>query len=300
MNKKNIIIIVLSLLLVVALSIIIILIMNNQNRIHEIEGQVIITDSNYILISSDEEDYIINNISNKYEMDDVVKITYKEKDIDRKNSPKSIKAKSDKLIHHSTKQEESSSEKTETSKPSKVETPTVTTTPIESTSNTGSQPSADKDEEVLNYVDDMKKEFDAGTIKDSLKSGFISAVDFLFYDGKIKGHTFSELTDSAKLKVLGVALYFDGKIDKYFPGYKESISNTATKVYTNIKERVVKTYLEVTTRVCDSNAEACRDAKESFGELKTNFGLSWQLIKEISKDGVNNLKEWYEIFSGKV
>ena len=121
-------------------------------------------------------------------------------------------------------------------------------------------------------------------------------VDFLFYNGTIKGHTFNDLTSSAKLKVLSMALYFDSKIDKYFPGYKESISNTASKIYTNVKERIVKAYLTITTSICNANSELCNEAKSNFQELKNNFGLTWELLKDIAGDGLANLKNWYEIW----
>src|SRR5699024_3930891 len=92
--------------------------------------------------------------------------------------------------------------------------------------NSSSQVTKSADEEVLSYVNTLKANANNG-ITDTLKSGFITIVDFLFYDGTIAGHTFSELTTSAKLEVLKVALWVDDKIDSVFPGYKETISNGA-------------------------------------------------------------------------
>ena len=159
-----------------------------------------------------------------------------------------------------------------------------------------SNATGDADSLVLSYFEDYQADINSENLGSSVKSGFVSIVDFLFYNGTIKGHTFGELTDSAKLKVLAMALYFDGKIEKYFPGYKESISSATNKVYTNIKEEIVTTYLNVASKVCTSNSDACEKAKNGFAELKKNFSLTWDLIKDIAGDGLTNLKNWYEIW----
>ena len=140
---------------------------------------------------------------------------------------------------------------------------------------------------------------DKPSLGESAKEYFVTIIDFIFYKGTIKGYTFNELSNSVKLKVLSSALYFDSKIDKYFPGYKESISSTTKKIYTNVKAGIISTYLEITTTICNSNDELCASAKIGFQSLKKNFGLTFDLIKEIAGDGINNLKNWYEIWSGK-
>lgn len=152
------------------------------------------------------------------------------------------------------------------------------------------------DETVLDYFNSYKNNIDTSKTNNTLKSGFVTIVDFLFYNGTIRGHTFSDLTNTAKLKVLSLALYFDTKIEEYFPGYKESISSTVNKVYTNIKAKIVEAYLNITTKICTSNPEMCVEAKEGFTELKKNFSLTWDLIKDIAGDGITNLKNWYEIW----
>ena len=136
-------------------------------------------------------------------------------------------------------------------------------------------------------------------ITDTLKSGFITIVDFLFYDGKIAGHTFSELTTSAKLEVLKAALWVDDKIDSVFPGYKETISNGANKVYTSVKGMIVSTYLDITTSICSSHSDLCESAKRDFQSLKQSFGFTWDMIKDLASSGLDKLKNWYEIWSGK-
>ncbi|MDE5539114.1 MAG: hypothetical protein K2J20_01340 [Bacilli bacterium] len=208
----------------------------------------------------------------------------------------------------------SSTSNTNTSVSNSSNTTTSTTTKPNASNNTSSnsvsKPNAGSsnsntitnstpDEEVLTYFNNLEKEFNATSLKDGLKSEFIRVIDFMFYNGTIKGYTFDGLSNTAKLKVLSVALYFDSKIDKYFSGYKESIANATTKVYTNIKARIVTLYLNLTTTICSNNSELCASAKEGFNDLKTNVGISWNLIKEIAGDGFTSLKNWYEIWSGK-
>lgn len=131
-----------------------------------------------------------------------------------------------------------------------------------------------------------------------LKKGFVTIVDFIFYDEPINGYTFKGLTSEAKLKIMKIALSIDNKIEEYFPGYKETISNGAKKVYSNIKGFVVELYLDTTTMICKNNASVCQNAKEDFAYMKKSFGITWDLIKSLAEAGTEKLKEWYEIFRG--
>ncbi len=279
---KNVSIIILSLALIISIAIIVYLLSNKFNAIQEIEGKVIVVDKNYLIIESSEEDYLINGSKNEYEIGDIVKFKYKTKNLNSKNSPKSIKIDDEKLVEKT--EDEHLDDDNEPEIP-----PVIDKNP----------PVIDKDKEVLNYFQNLEKDFKSGSIKESLKDGFITVVDFLFYEGKIKGYKFSDLSDSAKLKVLSMVLYFDEKIDTYFPDYKESISSTSGKIYTNVKKDIVESYLNVTTKVCEYNEDLCITAKNGFQTLKKNFGLTWELIKDIAGDGLDKIKKWYEIFSNK-
>lgn len=131
-----------------------------------------------------------------------------------------------------------------------------------------------------------------------LKKGFVTIVDFIFYDEPINGYTFKELASETKLKIMKIALSIDNKIEEYFPGYKETISSGAKKVYSNIKGFVVELYLDTTTMICKNNASVCQNAKEDFAYMKKSFGITWDLIKSLAEAGTVKLKEWYEIFRG--
>lgn len=152
---------------------------------------------------------------------------------------------------------------------------------------------------VLSYFSETESELKNASLREKAKEKFITIVDFLFYGGEINGYTFSEISTKTKLKVLQIALSIDAKIDSYFPGYKETITSTTSRVYTNIKEIVVKKYLELTTKICTNDPETCESAKQGFQEMKKSFSITWDLIKDLASSGVSNLKEWYEIYSGK-
>lgn len=149
--------------------------------------------------------------------------------------------------------------------------------------------------EKLNQDIDTYKNSDNTTMKEKIKTGFITVVDFLFYDGVIKGHTFDELTGEAKIKVLTLALKIDNKIEEYFPNYKESIKDKTSA----FKEKVALLYLEATAKLCESVGEdSCNLARENFKDMKESFGFTWEGIKKVASTSASKLsvllKEWYQ------
>lgn len=129
------------------------------------------------------------------------------------------------------------------------------------------------------------------SLREKIKTGFITIVDFIFYDKEVKGYTFDELTTSAKLKVIEIALSIDNKIDQYFPDYKDTIKDK----YTDIKGKLAIKYLEFTQNLCESVSEdVCNQAKEDFNTMKESFDFTWELVKELAKTGSNKVKMFYE------
>lgn len=131
-----------------------------------------------------------------------------------------------------------------------------------------------------------------------LKKGFVKIVDFLFYNEPIKGKTFSDLKESAKLKIIKAALYLDDKIDNLFPGYKEKISTTAKNIYTKVKSKAVELYYNLTTKICSNNENLCTTAREEFQKIKDALKITWEYLKDLGGDGLEGLKQWYESFRG--
>lgn len=297
MNKekiKNIIIIVLICLLVLVTTLFIIS-KKDENKSNEVTVTVEAVGKKYLLGSSKNKDYLITNYKGDYKEKDKIKFTYKNKDKKEKDGLTNIKVSDEDLIvDYKAKEEEKTVEKSESSKDyqSTDNSSTITTNNNQVNS---SSTDTNIDDEVVTYVNTLKDD----STTSSLKTNFVTLVDFIFYDGTIKGHTFKELTNEAKLKVLETMLYLDSKVEKYFPNYKEEISSKTGRAYTTVKDKVVSSYLNITSAICSKDSSICDSAKEDFQNLKKNFGLTWSVIKEVAGDSKESIKNWYEIWSGK-
>lgn len=175
----------------------------------------------------------------------------------------------------------------------------ITTSQTTSVSKNGTTTTKKKDiknadENVVAYFNNEVNTADTKS-KGTLKNAFIKVVDFIFYDKDINGYYFKDLTASAKLKVIGLALKLDNIIDSHFPGYKDELSSS----YNKAKDNLITLYLNLTSEFCKNNDSICESAKNDFSLLKESLNLSWDVIKNLAKSGTNKLKEWYEIFSGK-
>ncbi len=153
------------------------------------------------------------------------------------------------------------------------------------------------EEDVVTSLEELKSEVDRSShITSSIKQGFIELVDFLFYDGTIRGKTFSSLSNSAKLKVLKIAFLIDTKIEEKFPDYKESIKSASSFAYDKFREKVIVSYFDLAAKVCQENEESCTTAKEGISELKKSGSLTWQFIKNLTSSSISKLKSWYEVW----
>ena len=148
--------------------------------------------------------------------------------------------------------------------------------------------------ETIEYNDPLEyfEEVNNSNDENKIKKGFTNVVDFLFYGKEINGKTLNDLTDSAKLKIMKIALSLDSKIEDKFPNYKNKIADK----YKEIKSKVVQLYVETTTKICTNHEQLCIDAKNDFNSLKESFGLTFDYIKKYGTEGIDKLKEWYENF----
>ena len=200
------------------------------------------------------------------------------------------------------KSEDKSIEVTTTNVVSNNETTTkvVTTTTKEKTLKNNSNENIDSI--VVNYVESIKTKLDSYSKnennKATAKEYFCNIVDFIFYDGSIKGHTFNELSSSAKAKVIYYALIIDNKIESNYPGYKDSLSEK----YSNIKAKLVGKYISICEYVKTNEPELYENLKSDFILLKKSVGLTWSVVssafKYVGGNVVNLAKEWYENFRG--
>ncbi len=212
--------------------------------------------------------------------------TMKEKE-QEKRDVEIKKIESKKKVEEEKKQNQEETKKTEgnerreTSQPNTQENPT---TPIVTPKT---------EEDVVAYFSTQEAYAEAGendvSAREQLKSGVRTIYQFLFQGGTIHGKTFHELSSSAKLKVLKIALSIDQKIDSYFPNYKDKIKEGAS----NLKSKVIVTYLETTNKICTNHEDICNQAREDFKTMKNSFKISFSLISGLVKEGGAALKEWY-------
>lgn len=164
------------------------------------------------------------------------------------------------------------------------------------------------EEEVEEYISNIENDvillddnLDSND-KNKLKEYFITLTDFIFYDGKIKGITFKELSIEAKEKVLIIYEAIDNKIESIWPDYKETIKTNSTRAYNSIKDKFNELKEEVKNKYIEEvGEEAYNNQVEVFLEDKDRLiqsikpridyveGKSKALYEEV-KDKMN---DWY-------
>lgn len=155
---------------------------------------------------------------------------------------------------------------------------------------------------VINYVESIKTKLDNYSNNESnkktAKEYFCNIVDFIFYGGEIKGHTFNELTTSGKAKVIYYALIIDSKIDNKWPGYKDTLSEK----YNDIKAKLIGKYISICEYVKTNEPELYENLCNDLKLLKKSVDLTWDLVSRALKYVGGNIislaKEWYENFRG--
>ena len=239
----------------------------------------------------------------KYKIGDIVYVTYY-KDIE---NPKTIEL----VMSKETKEE--TTEVVETPEETTTVVAVVTTTKttkkqVESKKQAESKKEAqlatneNVDSIILNYVESIKTKIDnystTESNKKTAKEYFCTIVDFIFYGGEIKGHTFNELSSSAKAKVIYYTLIIDSKIDNKFPGYKDTLNEK----YNDIKAKLIAKYISIVEYVKTNEPELYEGLKSDFVLLKKSVGLTWNLVssalKYVGGNIVSLAKEWYENFRG--
>lgn len=304
--------ILLTLLIVVTLFLLVLTSISLFNDLHEEEkvskenkiyGTVLENGTNYVKVKTlDDEVYVIHTKDELREGDFIV--AYFDQD-DRGFSGKSkievIAGAQEDIINENPISSPTTTTSTTAMSTTKTTSKRTTTKKRETTS----APSAPLDDaEIISY---FSREYEAistyrdnQTFKEKAKEKFITFVDFIFYDGEIKGRKFDELTASAKAKVIYYTLLLDAKIDSKWPDYKDNIANK----YKDIKAKLVAKYMEITTSICENNQDNCANVKNDFALLKKSIGLTWDVLKQAFSYVYNNSKEqlikWYEVFSGKI
>ena len=174
------------------------------------------------------------------------------------------------------------------------------------TSNTETNTYSSNDEVVINSLESSLTKINNGStsdssFSDSAKGVFVSIVDFLFYDGEINGVTFDELTDSGKQKVLEIASKVDNAIESKIPGYKETISDTASKAFNKASE-VIKSGANnlnnfAKEKLGEENYQSIIDAKDELVYYTKN---AINFLGDVGGKVFNSVKDkldsWYQDF----
>lgn len=166
----------------------------------------------------------------------------------------------------------------------------------------------EKDNIVIDELNNTLKNIEESTqdenFKDKASSTFISIVDFLFYDGTIKGVTFDELTEKGKEKVLEIASKIDVKLEEKCPGYKETISNSTSKAYQKASEIIKKGAKNINdfakSALGDENYQAIIDAKDELVKYsKESLNYVTGAGSKVFNNTKEKLNEWYQNFKNK-
>lgn len=166
----------------------------------------------------------------------------------------------------------------------------------------------EKDNIVIDELNNTLKNIEESTqdenFKDKASSTFISIVDFLFYDGTIKGISFDELTEKGKEKVLEIASKIDVKLEEKCPGYKEKISNSTSKAYQKASKIIKKGAKNINdfakSALGDENYQAIIDAKDELVKYsKESLNYVTGAGSKVFNNTKEKLNEWYQNFKNK-
>ena len=149
--------------------------------------------------------------------------------------------------------------------------------------------------------DEISKKIDDSNFLDSCKAIFITIVDFIFYDGEIKGIKFDDLSEEAKQNILKTSNQIDELITSKFPNYKEDISSTTSNAFNKASELIKKGANNVNDfskeLLGEDNYNAIIDAKDDIVDYsKDAFENISDFTSNLYKDGKSKVKTWYEQF----
>lgn len=166
----------------------------------------------------------------------------------------------------------------------------------------------EKDNIVIDELNNTLKNIEESTqdenFKDKASSTFISIVDFLFYDGTIKGISFDELTEKGKEKVLEISSKIDVKLEEKCPGYKEKISNSTSKAYQKASKIIKNGAKNINdfakSALGDENYQAIIDAKDELVKYsKESLNYVTGAGSKVFNNTKEKLNEWYQNFKNK-
>lgn len=160
------------------------------------------------------------------------------------------------------------------------------------------------DQSILDYFhelgDSVKDSINTEEFLEKGKMYFIYCVDFLFYDGEIKGIKFSDMTDTARQQLLCDITFIDTLICSKFPDYKETISDGAGAIYDKASEIIkdgsqnIKDFSR--EKLGYENYYKLEQYKDIF--IEQTYG-DFEYFIDILGVGKSKLSDWYSNFKGQ-
>ena len=233
-------------------------------------------------------------------------VDFQSEEVERKSDENKTDIKTDKSIKDTNTTKNITSDKKKTNDNIVTEDTQSTNSSSDNNSTTNISTYSSNDNTVINSLESSLTKINNGStsdksFSDSAKGVFVSIVDFLFYDGEINGVTFDELTDSGKQKVLEIASKVDNAIESKIPGYKETISDTASKAFNKASE-VIKSGANnlnnfAREKLGEENYQSIIDAKDELVYYTKN---AINFLGDVGGKVFNSVKDkldsWYQDF----
>lgn len=156
-----------------------------------------------------------------------------------------------------------------------------------------------KDEIVLKYYQDeetkIKRLLNSNDkdMKQKVSEKVVTLVDFLFYDGEIKGITRADISDETKDKLMNIIEKVDTKIEKRFPDYKEKISDKTSDALNFIKEKGTNGIHKLDDYL-NQKVDNYDEFKDVANSIISNTKDDFNEVKDLAKSGFSKVKDYYE------
>ncbi len=174
----------------------------------------------------------------------------------------------------------------------KESTETITETTTEATTEaTENDENKSKDSIVTEFFNKQKEDLNelihsenVEKIRAKGKDIFTTFVDFIFYDGEIKGVKYDELSEGIKEQLYDDLATIDSLIVKYSPDYKENLADK----YQKVKDFISPYYYALVDKIKECLGE---DNLDRLNSIKEN---GKDVISDLWEKGKEKIKEKYE------
>lgn len=167
---------------------------------------------------------------------------------------------------------------------------------------------SESDNVVLNHFNELGgniiDSYNSLDLFDKGKAYFIYCVDFLFYDGEIKGVKFSDLSDIARSQLINDIITIDDLICSKFPNYKSCIGDSVIAAYNKASLIIHSGSIKIDDysreKLGEDNYIKIKEYKDLFVEQTNRDWNEFVFIVGQGYDkGKSKVKDWYEGFRSK-